>query len=469
MSKDSTITLTNKRIYDFYERNKGISFEAVNLIFLDLIEKINTDMTSAMQNTICGEILSSVKDLKGLVTSLNNSIMVKIQDINKEFVGNVKLIIENASSDNTKTYVAELNKNTELFVSRINNELPKNNNEINVRMKEILNTFQETILTDIKVFVNSNSQSETTLKEYISGLDNKIQDLQKPIYSFITANQEQITSNLTSLRESNLIAQSTQNKVIEDLSDFLNKYSTNSAYKGRVSENKLEKVLTKVYPAAEIVCSKALKESGDFMLKRQNKLTILIENKNYEANVNVEEIAKFYRDVNAQKCSGIFISQTSGIVGRSDYQIELNDGHVLIFLHNVDYSESKIKNAVDIIDNLGTKWAEINNNNSIEGVKISKDFLSKINDEYKAFLNQKDLLIFNIKENQKKLITNIEDLDLPDLSKYLFSIYSSEQKQEFKCDICGEAFSKKASLASHKKIHNKDKKEQHIQNIVLVT
>jgi len=466
MEVDYAISVNNKRIYDFYERNKGISFEAVNLIFLDLIEKINTDMTSAMQNTICGEILSSVKDLKGLVTSLNNSIMIKIQDINKEFVGNVKLIIENASTDNTKTYITELNKNTELFVSRINNEIPKNNNEINTRMKEILNTFQETILTDMKLFVNSNTQNESALKDYISGLDRKIQDLQKPIYSFITANQEQITSNLTSLRESSIIAQSTQTKVIEDLSDFLSKYSTNSAYKGRVSENKLEKVLTKMYPAAEIVCSKALKECGDFMLKRQNKLTILIENKNYDANVNVEEIAKFYRDVNAQKCSGIFISQTSGIVGRSDYQIELNDGHVLVFLHNVDYSESKIKNAVDIIDNLGTKWAEINNNNSIEGVKITKEFLSKINDEYKSFLNQKDLLIFNIKESQKKLISNIEDLDLPDLSKYLFSIYSSEQKQEFKCDVCGEAFSKKASLASHKKIHNKDKKEQ---NIVIAT
>jgi len=461
METEYSITVKNKRLYDFYQRNKGISFEAVNLIFLDLIEKLNTDMTSAVQNTICGEILSSVKDLKGIVSSLNNSIVVKIQDINKDFVNNVKLIIENASSNNTKTYITELNKNTELFVSRINNEMPKNNNDMNMRMKEMLKTFQDTILTDIKLFVNSTSQNENTLKDYISGLDSKIQEMQKPIYSFITANQEQITNNLTSLKESNLIAQSTQNKVIDDLSDFLNKYSTNSAYKGRASENKLEKVLTKMYPAAEIVCSKAMKECGDFMLKRQNKITILIENKNYDANVNIEEIAKFYRDVNTQKCSGIFISQSSGIVGRSDYQIELNDGNVLIFLHNVDYSEHKIKNAVDIIDNLGTKWSEINSNNSIEGVKITKEFLSKINDEYKAFLNQKDLLIFNMKENHKKMINNIEDLDLPDLSKYLFSIYSSEQKQEFKCDVCGEAFSKKASLASHRKIH-KEKKEQNI-------
>ena len=43
-------TLDNKRIWDFYNNNKHISFEAVNLIFLDLIEKINNDMSSTMKS-----------------------------------------------------------------------------------------------------------------------------------------------------------------------------------------------------------------------------------------------------------------------------------------------------------------------------------------------------------------------------------------------------------------------------------
>ena len=105
MDKDYSITINNKRIFEFYQKNPNINFEAMNLIFLDLIQNINTDMSSAMQNTIIGEILSSVKDLKTAVSSLDNAFMGKIREINKEFVGSIKLFIEGSSSDNTKTYI----------------------------------------------------------------------------------------------------------------------------------------------------------------------------------------------------------------------------------------------------------------------------------------------------------------------------------------------------------------------------
>ena len=40
-NKDFKLSISNKRIWDFYNNNKNINFEAVNLIFLDLIEDVD--------------------------------------------------------------------------------------------------------------------------------------------------------------------------------------------------------------------------------------------------------------------------------------------------------------------------------------------------------------------------------------------------------------------------------------------
>ena len=50
-----------------------------------------------------------------------------------------------------------------------------------------------------------------------------------------------------------------------------------------------------------------------------------------------------------------------------------------------------------------------------------------------------------------------EDLNMPNLSIFLNSRYASIQNQKWTCDICNESFTKKASLASHKKKHKTDK------------
>jgi hypothetical protein len=124
--------------------------------------------------------------------------------------------------------------------------------------------------------------------------------------------------------------------VIEELSDFLNKYKNNSNYKGKSSEHMLEGVLCKMFPSDEIInTSSTMKLAGDFMLKREGKLPILIENKNYDLNVQKEGVEKFLRDIRAQKCNGIFMSQHSGIQYKPNYFIEIEDGCVLIYLHNV--------------------------------------------------------------------------------------------------------------------------------------
>ena len=281
--------------------------------------------------------------------------------------------------------------------------------------------------------------------------------MQQPIYTFISSNQEQINTKLNSLRDDSISNKSVNDKVMSDLNDFLTKYKTSSQFKGQCSENMLGNVLNKMYPTAEVINTTALKASGDFILKRTDKQTILLENKNYEANVNLDEIKKFLRDVNEQKTHAIMMSQYSGIVSKPNGFIEINDGKVIIYLHNVDYSSDKIKMAIDVIDILSERLEEISNVEEMDGHIIKKDVLDKINDQFQLFLNQKEIVLTTIKEMNKKLTNQIEDMKIPDLSLFLNEKYASIQNQQFTCEFCNLPFQNKRSLAAHKKIHKGSK------------
>jgi hypothetical protein len=454
MAKHVT-TINNKRIYDYYKANANVNIESMNLILLDFMEQLGNDMTKVLSNSVFGEILSNVKEIKQHVTSLNDQFVLKLQEHNNSFLETTKLVLNVASSENTDKITQLLNRNTDSFIERINISIPKTQDESNKKIQESLLAFQKTINEDIKSYLSTN-HSETSLKDYISSLDSKITTMQQPIYTFISSNQEQINSKLTSMRDDTVSNKCANDKVMSDLNEFLTKYKTSSQFKGQCSENMLGNVLNKMYPTAEVLNTTALKASGDFLLKRTDKQTILLENKNYEANVNLDEIKKFLRDVNEQKMHGIMMSQYSGIVSKPNGFIEINDGKVIIYLHNVDYSAEKIKMAIDVIDILSERLEEISNVEEMDGYVIKKEVLDKINVQFQIFLNQKEVVITTVKEMNKKLLAQIEDIKMPDLSSFLNDKYASIQNQQFACEICNLPFQNKRSLASHKKCHKGD-------------
>jgi hypothetical protein len=459
MEHNYITTINNKRIYDFYNANPNISIETINLIVLDLIEEINTDMSKVFNNTKLGEILENVKDMKKQVNLFNDNLSTKIQDHNKTFVETFKLIINNASNESNEKVVNMLSKNTEQFIERINFVLPKTQEETNIKIQESLFSFQKSINEDIRTFLHT-SHSDSNLKDFISTIESKIQLMQQPIYNIISTNQEQLNNKLSSIREENSVSKQTYDKVFGDLNDFLNKYKNSSQFKGQISENTLNKILIDLYPTGEVINTTGSTGCGDFMLKRNNnKPTILFENKNYLQNINIEESKKYIKDVVENKCSGVMISQNSGIVGKPDFFIEIHDGNVLIYLHNVNYSKEKIKTAVDIIDNLSERLSSISQKEGETGVAIKKETLDRINEQFQLFKTQKEMLINTSKDIQKRLITQIEDMNMPDLKIFLDDKYASIQNQQFICNICNQPFLNKKALASHKKAHsNKGKK-----------
>jgi len=447
-----TLSVSNKRLHDFYSANPHIGFEAMNLILLGLLEPLNSDIGKLTHLTATGEILNYVKEIKLGVASLSDSVALKLDGHNRHFLETTKLVIGAASNDNTDKIVQILNRNTDTFIEKINTSIPKTQDDASRRIQDSLAALQLTLQTDIKTCMAS-SNRDGAIKEFMSSLEQRLQQQQQPIYTYLTSHQEQLTAQLTHIKDGVTLNRSSSDKLFSELGDFLGKYKSSSQFKGQCSENMLEAVLNKLLPTADVANTTAAKASGDFIIRRDDKPTILIENKNYERNVNPEEVKKFLRDVTEQRCSGIMMSQFSGIASKPNGFIEIHDTNVLIYLHGVDYSADKIKMAVDIIDNLSSKLEAVSAQEELTGIIIKKEVLDRINEQFQLFMNQKDALLGVMRESHKKVISQIEDMRLPDLSAFLNDKYASIQNQQFLCDVCSMAFTNKRSLASHKKMH----------------
>ena len=451
-SQSYSLIIKNKRLHDFYSANPHINFEAMNLILLGFLEQLNNDISKLSNLTATGEILNCVKDIKHGLATISDSVVLNLNEHNARFLETTKLVIGMASSENTDKIMQLLNRNTDSFIERLNTSIPKTQDDASRRIQDSLAAAQAAIQTDIKGFLSSNN-SDTTLKEFMVALEQRLTQQQQPLCAYITAQQDQLAAQLSNIKDDALVNRTVSDKLFTELGEFLSKYKSSSQFKGQCSENMLEAVLNKLMPTADVANTTAIKASGDFIIRREDKPTILIENKNYERNVNPEETKKFLRDVVEQRCSGIMMSQFSGIASKPNGFIEIHDTNVLVYLHNVDYSPDKIKMAFDVIDNLSVKLESISAQEETTGIVIKKDVLDRINEQFQTFMTQRDAVLATLRESHKKTVSQIEDMKLPELSLFLNDKYASIQNQQFLCDVCNAAFTTKRSLASHKKMH----------------
>ena len=138
------------------------------------------------------------------------------------------------------------------------------------------------------------------------------------------------------------------------------------------------------------------------------------------------------RDIENTKHHGIFISEHSGIVGKHNFQIDIHNKNILIYIHNCDYDIEKIKLAINTIDTLSNKLIDLNTDNK----SISVDLIKNINIDYHTFLIQRDNLLNNIKDNYKKTLDILTNMKLPTLEIYLSTYFADNKKNKILCTHC---------------------------------
>ena len=201
--------------------------------------------------------------------------------------------------------------------------------------------------------------------------------------------------------------------------ELLRKFDNSSA-KGRLSENLLMGVLQGLYPAAQLEYVGASKECGDIVLSRRGRPVVLFENKCYDVNVGRAEVDKFYRDVEAQRCCGILLSQRTCVVNKGNFEIELCAGKTVLFLHEVEYSPDKIRAAVDIVDHFQAKVEELEARRAgAAGVWVDPAEMEAVSREYQEFAAARLNLVRTIREGSAKMVQQAEAIKMPGLERML--------------------------------------------------
>ena len=453
MASNTKYILKSVKAIEFYNKNPSIDFNTVNELFVELIHKV----TASAQSTVSvNEIKLLLNTINRKVDSIENSVehnnqMTKMtydnMKIQKDFyIEQIKqTLTNNDHNSNILTLIRETNKTLiDKTIHSILDQFPKINENMTKDIKEAVYSQQKDMLnqtmTAIQPILTKDSMQPELIEKSIShSYDNISESIQRTFQSYMSQDSMFYQNNI-------------------ELKQFLEKQK-NSTLKGKESEEKLQTCLVSAFPNGNVINKSGESKACDYLLERPGKHNILFENKDYANNVPNEEIKKFIRDIEYQKCHGIMLSQNSGVTNKEDYQIDIHDNNIIVYVHFVKYDEVKIRIGVNLIDHL----SEIINKNKdmCQDAKISMEQLSEINKEYLQFIGQKKQLIENFKKMFKEHMKQLESFEMPVLTNVLNTKFTNVDQLSYKCEICGEFTAKnKRALVTHQNKCKKNKMDK---------
>lgn len=449
------IQIRNKRIINFFKEHENLDVENTILTFIDIMETLNEKMNNQMNNSMVLELLQNVRTINDKIDNVStnvktindntqssllekmNDLKRDMSDLKREYIEEFKMILTCNVSNKIEPLIKEQNNHLiEKTYSVINSLIPKNDDILTSRIEILMNQLNNNILNDVKQLL-SNSIDTETFNKYILDLDNKITNTFNSTNSIfnnaISRTEERLDNKMNNIKELSTTNNTTTNVLNHNINQLLRKFD-NPSSKGQLSENLIYNIIENLYPKAEIEPVGQTKETGDIIMKRENKPTILIENKIWDRSVVRAEVVKFIRDIDIQDCCGIFLSQNGKITTKDNYEINFHNGNILVYIHDVNNDPNKIKIAVDLIDNLKLRLEELEvNSEHIDN--IPKDILQQVNMEFQTIISSKETMTKMVKEFNKNMLKKIEEIKLPTLENYLSSKFAFSSTK-YKCDFC---------------------------------
>jgi len=473
------LTITNPEIIEFYKKY-NLDFETINLLFLNIFKKIINNVDISLDSNLAMRLLENLSSLTNKVENISNDVSkihqdnasllsIKFNEYRKEYIDDLKLILNSNNIEHIAPLIRETNNNlidkTSLIISDL---LPRNQEYLSKDINSNFKLLQSSLLNETTKLLHS-SLDKNTIEEFIANINSQMSQTHNTLTTLISSsetrienklreNERNITEMKQTLNENQFASQILQNNV----SEMLKKFEKGSG-KGNISEHVIYNILLSLFPCSQIEhVGNEQKETGDIILIRTNKPKILIENKDHTSkNVPKQEVEKFIRDCEIQNCCGIMFAQHRGITNKQNFELQINNNNVLLYIHETNFDVDKIKTAIEIVENFKMKLDEITDSDNNIDI-IEKDILYEINKEYLSYVNQKNTLIKLVKDFNEKMNYSINELKMPSLEKYLSSRFAFSTNQlDNVCKYC-EKFIPKSLLQHYR--YCSAKKEYDIKN-----
>jgi hypothetical protein len=469
------LTINNKEVFEFYEKH-AISFEHMNILFCGILKSIITDMDQSLNQSVATKLMSELQGInkrmhgiehvvENVHTAISTTLSIKFSEYRKEYISDLKMMLASNNVEHITPLIRDTNNHLIDKTALMLNELvPKNNELMSKEMNVNFKLLQSTILTETSKFLSS-SLDKKTMDDFVTNIHQSMTHSHNTLTSIIATTESRIDTKLsantnkieeikTVFTDNNRSQHILQTSVTEMLKKF-----EKGIGKGNVSEHVTYNILLSLYPCAQIDhVGSEVKETGDIMLTRNGKPKILIENKDHDScNIPKHEVDKFIRDCDIQKCCGIMLAQNRGIANKRNFELQINNGNVLLYVHNVNFDVDKIKTAVELVEQFKLKLDEVNLTNDNNNYIIENEVLEQINSEFQGYIQQKHALLKIVREFNDKMNVAIDCLKMPIIETFLSDKFASSAVQGRNVCVYCEKYVAKSMSSHHRYCQVKNK------------
>lgn len=314
-------------------------------------------------------------------------------------------------------------------------------------IKDVTNGDIKSMFNDLRKQIESNSDLDK-IKISLENFKEKMENINLQKLNEYDRKSIDLQSNLLQTFDS-MISNKVAN-IETNINNISEHFSNNSSKKGQLAEGILLSLITETFGDTEVIDTSQTANSGDIQLVKENKPTILIDSKNFGSKtVPKRDLDKFYGDIQNNNCSGILCNAFGGIANKGNFEIDIVDKNILIFMHSHKFDKHLFELAVSIIYKLHEQIKDRSN----EGMVVDDRLYHNLKIEYNYYLQSFRHHLDIIKSN----VNSLSQLSFNLLDNFFKRKTSIIELKAFMCHLCGTGCKTEKILKTHlKKIH-KDK------------